>query len=66
MKIRLNGRDQDAREGATIQDLLDDAGLRSARVAVELNGRVVQRAGFERAQLRPGDVVEVVHFVGGG
>jgi thiamine biosynthesis protein ThiS len=66
VKIRLNGRDQDAPEGATIQDLLDDAGLRSARVAVELNGRVVQRAGFERAQLRPGDVIEVVHFVGGG
>jgi len=64
--IRLNGRDQEAPDGATILALLETAGLQPGRVAVELNGRVVQRAGFHRVLLRAGDVVEVVHFVGGG
>jgi thiamine biosynthesis protein ThiS len=40
--------------------------LTPARVAVELNGRVVARAEFDRVMIREGDVLEVVHFVGGG
>lgn len=66
MMIRLNGRDQEAPEGATVLSLLEKTGLQAGRVAVELNGRVLPRSGFHRALLREGDVVEVVHFVGGG
>ena len=66
MKIVLNGRDQEAPEGATVLALLETVGLQPGRVAIELNGRVVPRAEFHRAHLGSGDVVEVVHFVGGG
>ena len=66
MTIRLNGRDQEAPEGSTILSLLETAGLQTGRVAVELNGSVVPKTGYQRALLREGDVMEVVHFVGGG
>ena len=66
MMILLNGRDQEAPEGSTVLSLLELSGLQPGRVAVELNGRVVSRTGFHRAYLREGDVVEIVHFVGGG
>lgn len=66
MTIRLNGRDQEAPEGSTVLSLLETAGLQPGRVAVELNGSVVPKTGFHRALLREGDVMEVVHFVGGG
>ena len=35
-------------------------------VAVERNGEVVPRAQHPDTVLEPGDVVEIVHFVGGG
>lgn len=66
MVIRVNGREQELLDGATVLSLLETAGLQPGRVAVELNGLVVSRAGFHRALLKEGDILEVVHFVGGG
>lgn len=66
MTIRLNGRDHDAIDGSTVMALVETIGLQPGRVAVELNGRVVPRPDYPRTVLRQGDVVEVVHFVGGG
>ena len=66
MRIHLNGGEHEASEGATLRSLLETMSLPATRVAVELNGRVVARAEFERIEIREGDVLEVVHFVGGG
>jgi thiamine biosynthesis protein ThiS len=35
-------------------------------VAVERNGEVVPRARHADVELADGDVIEIVHFVGGG
>jgi thiamine biosynthesis protein ThiS len=64
--IHLNGGEHQAPEGATLSGLLETMRLQPGRVAVEINGRVVARAEFERIKIREGDVLEVVHFVGGG
>ena len=66
MRIHLNGGEHEASSGATLRSLLETMSLPATRVAVELNGRVVARAEFERIEIREGDVLEVVHFVGGG
>ena len=66
MRIQLNGGVHETSRGATLRSLLDAMSLPAVRVAVELNGRVVARADFERIEIREGDVLEVVHFVGGG
>ncbi|HKQ97793.1 MAG TPA: sulfur carrier protein ThiS [Candidatus Polarisedimenticolia bacterium] len=66
MRIRLNGEPRDLESGTTIERLLRDLDLPTARLAVERNGDVVPRAAHAGAVLEDGDVVEVVRFVGGG
>lgn len=50
----------------TVEDLVAALGLGAARVAVEVNRRIVRRADWAQAALADGDSIEVVHFVGGG
>jgi len=64
--IRLNGGETTLPDGATVVALLESNRLQPARVAVELNGRVLPRTEYHRVVLAEGDVVEVVQFVGGG
>ncbi|MBV7258607.1 sulfur carrier protein ThiS [Erythrobacter crassostreae] len=63
--ITLNG---DARQSAaaTIADLVRELELAPEKVAVERNGEIVPRSTLENAPLNDGDVLEIVHFVGGG
>jgi sulfur carrier protein len=35
-------------------------------VVVEHNGKILKKAQFGESEIRAGDVLEVVHFVGGG
>lgn len=51
---------------ATVEDLVGALGLPTARVAVEVNGRVIKRADRPTHPLAEGDLVEVVTLVGGG
>jgi thiamine biosynthesis protein ThiS len=41
-------------------------GLKSDRVAVELNRDIVPRDQWDTTNLSDGDRLEIVHFVGGG
>jgi sulfur carrier protein len=40
--------------------------LKADRVAVECNGEIAPRAEWGSVQVREGDRLEIVHFVGGG
>lgn len=63
--ITLNG---EARRtpARTIAALVRELGLDPRKVAVECNGEIVPRSTLAEAPLADGDVLEVVHFVGGG
>ncbi len=51
---------------ATIAQLVTELQLAPEKVAVERNGAIVPRSTFGEAPLAEGDVLEIVHFVGGG
>ena len=51
---------------ATIAELVGELGLKPEKVAVERNGTIVPRSTLGEAALADGDVLEIVHFVGGG
>ncbi len=51
---------------ASLAQLIAELQLQGDRIAVELNGEIVQRAQWPSATLAAGDRLEVVHFVGGG
>lgn len=64
--ICLNGEQREIRGENKLTDLLEQFGLPSQRVAIELNGQVVSRAHWHETPVNDGDRIEVVHFVGGG
>jgi thiamine biosynthesis protein ThiS len=51
---------------ATIGALLARLGIRPERVVVEHNGTIYRRGEGLDTSLSAGDVIEIVHFVGGG
>jgi sulfur carrier protein len=66
MLIILNDEPREVEPGTTIARLLDDMGLPSKFVAVELNLEVVPRANHGECTLHEGDRLELVTLVGGG
>jgi sulfur carrier protein len=64
--VQLNGESREVGVGATLDDLVSELSLTPARIAVELNQRVVRRDRWPKTSLTDGDRIEIVHFVGGG
>jgi sulfur carrier protein len=66
MRVHVNGEERELQEGLTLAALLDFLGVERTRVAVEVNTELVRRARHAEVQLKAGDQVEIVTFVGGG
>lgn len=64
MQLTVNGKAHQF-EGRTIRDLLDSLGL-YGRLAVEVNGNIIPKSDHGTVELDEGDVVEIVHAIGGG
>ena len=62
----LNGEAHDLRDGVTVDDLVRELGLNQRRIAIEVNRDILPRDAYLQHQLCEGDVVEIVHFIGGG
>jgi len=50
----------------TLSVLVEQLGMKSDRVAVEVNREIVPRDAWPETRLKDGDRLEIVHFVGGG
>jgi thiamine biosynthesis protein ThiS len=66
LKLQINGEPRDFPDGLTLAALVEQLGMKPDRVAVELNLEIVPRANWQSTQLKDGDKLEIVHFVGGG
>ena len=66
MRIQVNGEIRELPEKLTLAALIQQLSLAPERLAIELNREVVRRAEWAQKELREGDKVEIVHFVGGG
>jgi thiamine biosynthesis protein ThiS len=66
MKLTVNGNPVELPDGSTVTALLAHLDVDAARVAVERNEDVVPRRTWTETQLRDGDAIELVTFVGGG
>ncbi|MBY0147472.1 sulfur carrier protein ThiS [Neobacillus niacini] len=67
MSITLNGKSVDLREGVnTVEQLLSHYHLENRIVIVEINKEIVMKENYKTMSLSHGDVVEIIHFVGGG
>lgn len=66
MQLTINGEQREVPSGTTVHGLIELLGLTEGPVAVERNREVVPRAEHPHTVLSDADVVEIVHFVGGG
>ena len=66
IQIVLNGQEQSVAEGQTVLELLHGLDLDPARVAVELNRRIVKQPLWRETVVGAGAQIEIVQFVGGG
>ncbi len=62
----VNGEPRRTSAGITLAEFVAEIGLNPARVAVERNGEIVPRGTHDNVALADGDMLEIVHFVGGG
>ena len=67
MTITLNGKSVSLQEGVhTVEQLLSHYHLENRIVVVEVNREIVMKENYKTMSLSHGDVVEIIHFVGGG
>ena len=66
IEIVVNGESRAIPAGQSILELLHRLQLDPARVAVELDRRIVKQPRWAETVLEPGAQVEIVQFVGGG
>jgi sulfur carrier protein len=66
IEITVNGEARQMSQGARVMDLVKQLELAPERLAIELNLSILPRAKWAETELKPGDKLEVVHFVGGG
>jgi sulfur carrier protein len=66
MRLKINGETKENIRATTVKELLDELGITTGRVAVEVNVSIVKKADYETFRLKDDDVIEIVNFVGGG
>lgn len=66
IEIQVNGAPRAVPPGLTLRGLLAHLGLEPGTVVVERNREIVRRPALDATAVRPGDRIEIVHFVGGG
>ena len=66
IRATINGREVELGAEVTVLEHLTSLGVHPQAVAVEINGEIVPRDGYESTAIRDRDVVEIVRMVGGG
>ena len=65
-KIQLNGASYEINDGTNLNELLNKLKIQKNKVAIEVNGEIVEKNKYPNLILNKGDKVEIVKFIGGG
>ena len=65
MEVIINGEQTTLTDVNTVETLIEHLEL-SGRIAIEINRQIVPRAEYATHHLADGDVIEIVHAIGGG
>ena len=65
-KIQLNGAPYEIYYGTNLNELLNELKIQKKKVAIEVNGEIVEKNKYPNLILNKDDKVEIVHFIGGG
>ena len=65
-KIQLNGNSYEINNGTNLNELLNKLKIQKNKVAIEVNGEIIEKNKYPNLILNKEDKVEIVHFIGGG
>ena len=65
-KIQLNGNFYEINNETNLNQLLNKLKIQKNKVAIEVNGVIVEKNKYPKFILNKNDKVEIVHFIGGG
>ncbi len=66
IKIKVNGKLKTINRNVNLSILIKNLKIQLKKVAIELNGEIVDKKKLNRIILKNNDRIEVVHFIGGG
>ena len=66
IKIKVNGKLKTINKNVNLSILIKNLKIQLKKVAIEVNGEIVDKKKLNRIILKNNDRIEVVHFIGGG
>ena len=66
IKIKLNGKLKTINNKSTLFNIVQKNKIPLAKVAIELNQEIVDKKKIKSINLKNNDIIEIVHFIGGG
>lgn len=66
MKVTLNGQSKEFSNSSRLNDIVQQFCQNSNRIIAEVNGEIVKSARWPETEIKEGDTIELVNFVGGG
>ena len=66
IKIKINGKKKSIDNDSYLLKLINDLKIPIKKVAIEFNREIIEKKKIKKIKLRNNDVIEIVHFIGGG
>ena len=66
IKIKVNGKIKSIIDKLTIYKLIIELKIPIQKVAIELNKEIISKKEIKKIKLKNNDIIEIVHFIGGG
>ena len=66
IKITVNGRQMQVISRFSLRSLVVKLKMQLNKIAIELNKKIIDKKKISKIQLKKGDKIEIVHFIGGG
>ena len=66
IKIKVNGKNKTFDNQSSLHRLINDLKIPIKKVAIEFNREIIDKKKIKEIKLKNNDIVEIVHFIGGG
>jgi len=66
IKFKINGKIVSIVEGLSLSRIIKDLKIPVNKVAIELNKEIVDKKRINNIKIKDKDMIEIVHFIGGG
>ena len=66
IKITVNGKQMQVITNFSLRSLITKLKIPINKIAIEMNQKIIDKKSISRIQLKRGDKIEIVHFIGGG